>query len=720
METVTEQLRRQHNLRTQTNPEKGQNFNIDPLSPLFILPNGQSLSYEESWTIVDRHKNWLHNDVVANTVTSATIPAIATTATAARRVRDVVIAYLADNSADLLLSMLAAMDLTETQSMKSSSAEDVKSKGPSRSDIHENSREDRVPIHMTPAMLNSRWTPVEMERALRPFDLYDDGCGDNNATKPTTDFAENDCTTNIDGGFHTTILLYGRGYEDTAKETVRLMNSKKFTSIRHEAVAWRLPEFVTLNDENKESSSSSSICSENNHMQFGDLSDDRSNAIPDTTKSSKTTSNQHSQHGNYESNSSKSDALILFTSGTSSPKGAKGVRLSHRSLLVQAIAKTHPPCRYDSRTRMVATTVPWFHVGGVSSALGVLWCGGCLVFPFRGETYNDKVDVVNKAFEPKKVWYSLIGGNANTLVVVPTMLHAIIQDFLSSDSTSSNSALLDVRLILVGGQSIGEKESRLFRDTRRIFPNARIVQTGDIDIDDGNTTDTIGSTKGFWLEGATSVGIPPPHVQIGIFDSAIITTAHEIDSTSSVQTLAPGNVGVIGTKGTHTMSGYWVRGASSPIENTSKSENEWMFTNDLGFIHPKSGKLYFCGRANDVIRTGGESVLATEVEKVLIAHEAISECAVFALPDAKFGEAVCAAIVVNGGVPRKVTSNSFESLEWTRRIREYCSRQLAGFKRPRRIFCMNELPRNSSGKVLKHELVRMYSQADSEVIQSRL
>jgi len=63
---------------------------------------------------------------------------------------------------------------------------------------------------------------------------------------------------------------------------------------------------------------------------------------------------------------------------------------------------------------------------------------------------------------------------------------------------------------------------------------------------------------------------------------------------------------------------------------------------------PERKDIFFCGRANDVIRTGGESVPATEVERVIKTHADVTECAVFALPDEKFGEAVCPAVVLEG------------------------------------------------------------------------
>jgi len=115
----------------------------------------------------------------------------------------------------------------------------------------------------------------------------------------------------------------------------------------------------------------------------------------------------------------------------------------------------------------------------------------------------------------------------------------------------------------------------------------------------------------------------------------------------------------------------------------------------LGF-YDKFGRLYFCGRLKDVIRSGGESILANEVERVLLTHPLISECAVFPRQDEKFGEAVACALVVNGPLQLK-------------EIRDWCSTGgLATYKRPRYLFVVDSLPRNSSGKILKHKLVAQY------------
>lgn len=140
------------------------------------------------------------------------------------------------------------------------------------------------------------------------------------------------------------------------------------------------------------------------------------------------------------------------------------------------------------------------------------------------------------------------------------------------------------------------------------------------------------------------------------------------------------------------MNGYWTRNGA----NKSRSTDEWYVTSDLGFCD-ENRKFYFSGRAKDVIRTGGETVIAPEVERTLQCHPCIRECAVFALPDERFGETVCAAIVCQAK-PLALSD-----------VRSFCSKRgLAGFKQPRAIFIINELPRNSSGKVLKYQLVERF------------
>lgn len=617
----------------------------DGKSPLFSIGD-QTLSYDSCWDALQLHKNWIRNKIrsVRHDAWKKDGHDVD-----AQLESDTVIAYLADNSPDLLLSMMGCIDLTHCSESNSS--------GDNKCKLEE-------ALSPLPAMINVRWTPLEIQRALRVHT-------DTN-TKQTIDVNQS----------HVTILLYCQGYEETAREAVHLMNSDIMDN-QHFAVAAPLP--LLANDNINNTSNRSSLNHHCNPSERGELSD--------------------------------ADALILFTSGTSSPNGAKGVRLSHRSLYIQAQAKTCPPCNYDSYSRVVATTVPWFHVGGISSAMAVVLGGGCLVFSSDDEIGSSTVQ--RKGFQPNVVLQSLQlrdsdeSIDANTLVVVPAMLHAMFQ--LQQDQQQQYLPNDNVRLILVGGQSIGDK---LYQQTRQFFPKARIVQTyacteaGSsitfLDLGYSTASNSVGAaannanadkqqqtTK---MDAATLVGIPPQHIEIGIFD--------EMSDKHNLMKLPMGQMGIIGTRGPHVMSGYWNRGTANNGDEKTLKVGDWMLTNDLGYLDNQNN-LYFCGRANDVIRTGGESVLATEVEKVIIMHPDVEECAIFALPDDKFGDAVCAAIVLKGDAIIMKENEAAEDDQMKVLMRTHCQyQQLAGFKRPRRVFRMHSLPRNSSGKVLKYEIVK--------------
>ncbi|KAL7437207.1 hypothetical protein ACHAXH_005874, partial [Discostella pseudostelligera] len=618
---------------------------------------------------------------------------------------------------------------------------------------------------------------------------------------------------------HITILLYGDGYEMLAKEaakrsnnmaTTMMMNGKQEARMRsHYVIALPLPELARQyyrSNVIRGVGSSSTLLRQQHDI------DGNSEMEPPPSSSSLPPA---SPDNDVKNNISNTDALLLFTSGTTSTSGtAKGVRLSHRSLFIQSHAKTLPPCKYDKDTCMMANTVPWFHVGGISSALGVILAGGCLVFPPRqyspssfytqpgGGSGSPRRNGVG--FRPDLILQSLSQREllltntmspsvrssstsciaANTLVVVPAMLHAIFAE--CNTARNSRSSLIspsypDVRLVLVGGQSIfassssGNDKYKLYQQTRRLFPNARIVQTyacteagssitfedlleGDEDGKDcGNDSRNTATVADDDISG-TNVGYPPPHIQVEIFHPlAGGTTAAKANypspsATSPPQLLRPlphGQTGIIGTRGPHVMSGYWNR---SGYDASNYDDCGWMLTNDLGYIDPQNGKLYFRGRADDVIRTGGESVLASDVERVIVDYfaendedHAFVECAVFPLPDEKFGEAVCAAVVLaplispavsmsssSSEVSRRadvglaaINSNTGscnecndmimvnENEEMMLKIRRYfAERQIAGYKRPRRVFRMRHaLPRNASGKVWKHAVIRLCAEA---------
>jgi acyl-CoA synthetase (AMP-forming)/AMP-acid ligase II len=157
-----------------------------------------------------------------------------------------------------------------------------------------------------------------------------------------------------------------------------------------------------------------------------------------------------------------------------------------------------------------------------------------------------------------------------------------------------------------------------------------------------------------------------------------------------------GEPGEVGVRGPVPFVGY--------LGNREASEAAWhrgyLMSGDIGVFQP-DGRLCIIDRKKDVIITGGENVYTMEVERVLLEHPAVRECAVVGVPDDRWGERVAVLLVVNDPAP------SAEALM------AYCRRQLAGYKIPRQIGFADALPRNSMGKVQKSRVVELLSARES-------
>jgi acyl-CoA synthetase (AMP-forming)/AMP-acid ligase II len=543
-----------------------------------------------------------------------------------------IVGYLSSNSADFFLSVLACTDINDDDD------DDEKTVSPN--------------TVLLPALINTRWTVPEIFAVLE---------SESESEKRSLD---------------KTILLYGPGFAETAQKVVDKLQ------LQHPAsVSWcaPIPTFA--------------------ERAFVSVTPQPASTVYDTDASFQGTSRTLTAEDQTMDSlatgfKGREDAVLVYTSGTTS--GSKGVRLSHASVLIQAWAKLRHPCEYSATTAMLATTVPFFHVGGLSSIAAVWLAGGTLVFP-ADDTNGARVT----GFQPQQVWQSITSRvnrpSANTLVVVPAMLHA-----LENSAPANIQSFPGVELILIGGQSAAPSTIQFLS---RVFPNARIVQTYACTeaassltfLDVKNHSPALVDTK---IAG-DCVGVPPKHVQLGIFRT------DSFGSRFIVHT--PHTAGIIGTRGPHVMTGYWSRRAKrNNNSNAVLGKQDWMFTNDLGYWDDQ-GRLYFCGRVNDSIRTGGETVMALEVERVLLQHPDVAECAVFSLSDETFGEAVCCALVSRGP--------EFSLVD----IRSWCREcGLAGYKQPRRVFHVGELPKNSSGKILKFILKERFTDRAAAALQSRL
>jgi len=158
--------------------------------------------------------------------------------------------------------------------------------------------------------------------------------------------------------------------------------------------------------------------------------------------------------------------------------------------------------------------------------------------------------------------------------------------------------------------------------------------------------------------------------------------------------LPPGTVGEVALRGDVVMAGYW----RNPEATAEALRNGWLHTGDLGYLDDR-GYLFLQDRTRDVIITGGANVYCREVEDVLLRHPAIHDAVVFGIPDDEWGEAVMAVVVLAPGA----ALSEAETMA-------FCRDHLAGYKKPKRVEFVAEIPRNAYGKVTRRELREPYWQ----------
>jgi fatty-acyl-CoA synthase len=155
----------------------------------------------------------------------------------------------------------------------------------------------------------------------------------------------------------------------------------------------------------------------------------------------------------------------------------------------------------------------------------------------------------------------------------------------------------------------------------------------------------------------------------------------------------PGTHGEIVHRSPHLLVGYW----DKPAETAEAFAGGWFHSGDVGYFD-EEGYLYIVDRIRDVINTGGVLVASREVEEVLFTHPAVSEVAVVGLPDDKWIEAVTAFVVL------RPDQSADEGA-----LQAFAREHLAAYKLPKKVVFVDNLPRNTAGKLLKRELRKQYS-----------
>ncbi|MBL8747254.1 MAG: AMP-binding protein [Phycisphaerae bacterium] len=339
-------------------------------------------------------------------------------------------------------------------------------------------------------------------------------------------------------------------------------------------------------------------------------------------------------------------AVLLYTSGTSGRP--KGVMLSHANLCAN-ISQVIRFARF-TRDDAVLGVLPQFHTFGFTVlTLLPLTVGARAVYAAR--------------FVPQRIVKLCREHRPTAFIAIPSMFNALLH---VKDATPDDVASL--RFIVSGGEPLPEAVSTGFRERfgKRICEGYGLTETSPV-------------TN--WCppdaDRPHSVGPPLPGVRERIVNWE---TGHE---------LAPGEEGEIRIKGPNVMRGYY----KLPAETAAAFDEEgWFRTGDIGRLD-HDHFLSITGRLKEMIIVGGENVFPREIEEVLDKHPSIAASAVIGVRDHIRGELPCAFVELKAGA-------SFDEPA----LRTWCRERLAGFKVPREIHCIEKLPRNPTGKILRREL----------------
>jgi malonyl-CoA/methylmalonyl-CoA synthetase len=342
-------------------------------------------------------------------------------------------------------------------------------------------------------------------------------------------------------------------------------------------------------------------------------------------------------------------AAILYTSGTTGR--SKGAMLTHDNLLSNARVLVDY-WRFTPKD-VLLHALPIFHTHGLFVACNVvLLSGGSMIFLPK----FDAATVLRMV--PK----------ATSMMAVPTFYVRLLEEkSFTSDATKH------MRLFTSGS-------APLLAETHSAF----YERTGHAILERYGMTETNMNTsnpyEGDRIPG--SVGFPLPNVEIRVVDP------------ESGRALPQGETGVIEVRGPNVFKGYW----RMPEKTKAEFRTDGFFiTGDVGKFDAR-GYLHIVGRAKDLVITGGYNVYPKEVEGEIDAIAGVMESAIIGCPHPDFGEGVTAVVVPLKG------ANLTEA-----DIKAALEGRLAKFKQPKRVFFVDELPRNTMGKVQKSMLRESYA-----------
>ncbi len=339
---------------------------------------------------------------------------------------------------------------------------------------------------------------------------------------------------------------------------------------------------------------------------------------------------------------------INYTGGTTGrPKGAIS---SHRARAVSALASAQDFGL--TANDIAAVTTPMCHAAGLFSWFQPALHAGAACVPIARWQVNQFAQLVEDL-------------GITCAFVVPTQLRMLLDD-----PEFSSSKLRTLRLIACGGAPLPED---LIAQTQEFLPQVALYRA----YGSTETGHLLSQSPAQRAISPDATGAPSPYIDISVF-RAPGTPADQ------------GEIGEVATRGPHLMSHY----LDAPEETSAffKSDDGWGWTGDLGRIET-DGQITLTGRLKDLIISGGMNIYPGELEAILNAEPDIADCAVFGLPNAKWGEVPVAAVV------RTPAGSIGEQT-----LIDLCLSKVAAHKRLAKIFFVDAIPRTAAGKAQRHIL----------------
>ncbi|MBS3808603.1 MAG: long-chain-fatty-acid--CoA ligase [Desulfobacterales bacterium] len=347
---------------------------------------------------------------------------------------------------------------------------------------------------------------------------------------------------------------------------------------------------------------------------------------------------------------------LYYTSGTTGRP--KGVMLTHRNIYTNALTTIISFQLEDATT--------WYHIAPLFHLADA--------FFIWSVTFQGGSHVMQRQFEPRQVLQTIADERVTAAMMVPTMIN-----FLLDVADIDKYDLSCLEWIMVGGAPMSPANAKKMTEVLgcRYVSGYGLTETTPL-LTVGNLKDTLkDAPEEKQMDHITRTGLEVAGVDLRVVDA----DGNQVPWDNQT-------VGEIIVRGDNVMKGYW----KLPEETEKAIRNGYFHTGDLATVD-EEGYVFIVDRAKDIIISGGENISSIEVENVLYTHPDILECAVIAMADPKWGE-----------VPKAVVSLKSGSSADEKTLIDFCRKRMPGFKTPKAISFVDELPKTGSGKIRKVDL----------------